>query len=123
MKTGRGYGVVTLAKRQMRAHRASYEVFVGQIAAETMVLHRCDTPECINPDHLVLGDQLENMAQAVARDRHSAGLRHGMHKLTPDQVRAIRQDPRPLDAVAADYAVSRSLISLIRTFKIWRSIK
>lgn len=69
-----GYGRIVArsaeGKRiQIAAHRAAYETWVGQIPNGMMVLHSCDNPRCINPDHLRVGDHADNMADKVARQR------------------------------------------------------
>ncbi len=58
----------------MRSNRFAYEHFVGPIADGLFVLHRCDEPLCVRPDHLWLGTHEENMADMIAkgRGRHSS---------------------------------------------------
>lgn len=51
------------------AHRASFEAFVGAIPPWQRVLHCCDQPSCVNPDHLFLGTQLDNIADMCAKGR------------------------------------------------------
>ena len=51
------------------ASRASFHLFCGEIPEGQYVLHRCDTPFCVNPDHLYSGTQLDNMRDAVERNR------------------------------------------------------
>ena len=63
----------------VRAHRASYETFVGEIPDGLCVLHSCDRPLCINPDHLRVGTRAENMAEAAQRGRTARGRLHGFH--------------------------------------------
>lgn len=67
-----GYGQIALGGKhggQALAHRVSYELHVGQIPDGMMVLHSCDNPACINPAHLRIGTQIDNMADMASRDR------------------------------------------------------
>ena len=69
----KGYGKAIVGgwrgRRCVRAHRRSYEVFVGPIPDGLNVLHRCDTPSCVNPAHLTVGTQSENVKQGWDRGR------------------------------------------------------
>lgn len=69
--TSKGYGSFWLNGRQERAHRASYTLFRGPIPDGLRVLHHCDTPACVNPEHLYLGTDLDN-----ARDRDQRARNH-----------------------------------------------
>ena len=67
-----GYGVISRQGRrgkQERAHRVAYELFVGPIPDGICVLHRCDTPACVNPEHLFLGTNLDNVRDRDAKGR------------------------------------------------------
>lgn len=66
-----GYGAFGVNRKAKRAHRVSWERAHGPISAGAHVLHRCDTPACVNPDHLFLGDQRSNMADMAAKGRAS----------------------------------------------------
>lgn len=65
-----GYGVFKIrSKGRFRAHRLTYELFVGAIPVGFHVLHRCDNPECCNPKHLFLGTQESNMKDMARKGR------------------------------------------------------
>ena len=68
-KTGGGYGYIRRSgKEKMSAHRASWEMHNGPVPEGLWVLHRCDTPACVRPDHLFVGTRADNM-----RDAHEKG--------------------------------------------------
>lgn len=73
----RGYGKLKSRGHSMAAHRASYISFRGPIPGGLCVLHRCDNPPCVNPDHLWLGTNADNSADMVAKGRSARGERHG----------------------------------------------
>lgn len=91
-----GYGVLGLKKenRQVMAHRFAYELLVGPIPDGLFVLHRCDNPPCVNPDHLFLGTQKDNLDDMTQKGRRrwadNRGSRNGNAKLSDAQVEEIR---------------------------------
>lgn len=64
-----GYGVFSVRGVKQRAHRVAYELCVRPIPAGMFVLHRCDTPACVNPLHLFLGTHTDNMRDKIAKGR------------------------------------------------------
>lgn len=77
-KYPRGYGHVALLGENL-AHRVSYRIYVGDIPDGLYVLHRCDNPSCVNPDHLFVGDQSDNMKdmEMKGRTNRAVGASHG----------------------------------------------
>jgi len=68
-RSKKGYGVFNIKGKQKKAHRISYEFHKGEIPDGLFVCHRCDTPQCINPDHLFLGTNHDNMQDAMNKGR------------------------------------------------------
>lgn len=72
-----GYGRMTFAGVDQPAHRLSYMAFVGPVSAGTFVLHKCDNPTCVNPDHLFLGGYSENRVDCLNKGRWSPKPKRG----------------------------------------------
>lgn len=107
------------------AHRVAYQLECGPIPDGLSVLHRCDNPPCVRPDHLFLGTPADNMADMAGKGRAKPpkGEDQPEAKLTTDQVQAIRHDPRTLRAIAADYGVSHSLVHGIKARQRWSHVQ
>jgi hypothetical protein len=117
-----GYGRLSVNGHDQYVHRASYELDVGKIPHGMNVLHRCDTPACINPDHLFLGTHGDNVADKVAKGRQLRGQGVGNSKLKEADVLAIRASSRGVNETARLMGFSPMTISLIRNRKTWKHI-
>jgi hypothetical protein len=131
-----GYGQYWDGERRVGAHRAAYEQCYGPIPEGLVVCHRCDNQACVNPAHLFLGTQAENLADMRGKGRHShgdshrrvvcRGETHKSAKLTQAQVDEIRAAYIPgivtQKQIAARFGVSDVLVSKIVNGKLWREV-
>jgi uncharacterized protein (UPF0248 family) len=124
-KTGNGYGSLAINGKQIPTHRLSYEYFVGPIPEGMCVCHTCDTPLCLNFNHLWLGTKKDNMRDCVNKDRnyHSRGEKHPKHKLTEEQVKEIRASTLKRCELGQMYGVAKSTIKDIKNGKNWSWLK
>jgi hypothetical protein len=87
--------------KRIMMHRYMYQKYKGKISDDMCVCHKCDNPRCINPNHLFIGTQKDNMADMIKKGRQSTGKKHGLkmrganngsHKLTENEVKSIKYD-------------------------------
>lgn len=112
------FGVMTpggVSRKQLHlyTHRVAWIVTHGEIPPDLCVLHRCDNPICVNPGHLFLGTQLDNMRDAARKGRLSVP-RPGRHKVTTAQlaeVDALLRDGVKQCEIAKRYGISKGWIS------------
>lgn len=119
-----GYGQLTRNRKQYMPHRVAYAEANG-LDVDTMggvVMHSCDNRMCIEPSHLSLGTQQDNMDDKVAKGRQAKGSGHGMAKLTSEKVESIRaryQKPQKGNrygngrAICAEFDITPSMLSHI----------
>lgn len=117
-----GYGHLSVFGRQYIAHRWYWSLLNGPLRPEQFLCHKCDTPLCINPYHMFVGDNGSNTRDKVSKRRHSFGERVPQAKLTNDKVRAILVDTRRQLDIAAEYGLSPNHVSLIQRGKVWRHL-
>lgn len=102
------------ADGECRTNRIAWLLLRGNIPAGVQVNHHCDVPACVNPDHLYLGTQLDNMRDAARRLRFPKVHKH--QKMTAEDVRECRQLRSlgwMLVPLAHRYSVSKTCISLV----------
>lgn len=125
----KGYGQFGIYRdgkwKVVAAHRVSYELYVGSIPDGMQVLHHCDNPSCVKPDHLFLGTNDENVADRVAKGRNAVmvGDKNPRAVLNENDVINIRQmlkyNVKSQKKIAEEYNVSCSTISHINTRRLW----
>jgi hypothetical protein len=124
--TSRGYGQLLSNNKKMYAHRAAFEAFVGDIPEGMVVCHTCDNVHCVNPDHLFLGTQKDNLQDMKEKGRSTAGEKNKQSKLSEDDVKAIKHW---LNHGVSEYQlsksfdVSRSAINAIKLGKSWSHVE
>lgn len=119
-----GYGQIKIGGRPKRAHRVSWELHHGPIPKldsyhGNCVLHKCDVPQCVNPDHLFIGTQADNMKDKVRKNRQDKGRDINTVKLTEKQVLEIFHAPGTQRKIATKYGIDQSQVSHIKTSKNW----
>lgn len=115
----RGYGRIKVNGKMRRAHRVAWALTHGRDPTK-MVLHTCDNPSCVRPDHLYEGNHAENMRDRAVRGRlDQRGTKNPAQHLFPEEVLAIRADPRTQADIASSYGISQSHVSQIKRRTIW----
>jgi len=119
-----------------RAHRVSWILTNGKIPKDKGILHSCDNPACVNPEHLRVGTDADNHRDMVSRGRSCVGERNGQCVLTQKQVeeirlkypKAYRTGPRPkeekdiIDAICKKYGITPDSVSRIARRGRWKHI-
>lgn len=131
-----GYGAATWPNgQQTTAHRVSWEITYGPIPDGMQVLHRCDNPACVRPDHLFLGTQQDNMDDMIAKGRKPMGCAvlhapqngesNNNAKLTEDVVRRIKQrlaEGAHQCDVAREFGATKTNVWAIAHGKSWTHV-
>lgn len=117
--TSRGYGQLQKNNKKIYAHRASYMAFKGDIPDGMYVCHTCDNVSCVNPDHLFLGSQKDNMQDMKNKGRSTFGEKNGQAKLTPLQILQIKAMKKTQQKIADCFGISRQLVGYIKSGKRW----
>jgi hypothetical protein len=122
-----GYGVTMRYGKHAHVHRLVYQECFGEIPKGMVVMHICDTPSCINPGHLKVGTQKDNIHDAMQKGRakypnekyRAKGTQVKNSKLTETQVIEIRKDKRSQSQIAKEYGLSRGYVARVRNKKVW----
>jgi hypothetical protein len=128
-----GYGYITSGGRHgknLGAHRVAYELAFGMIPANMCVLHACDVPACVNPNHLFLGSRIDNNLDRDAKGRGRPnglrGSRHPRAKISEKDIpiihaRAWAGEPR--SQIARCYGISKAQVGSIKHGRTWKHVE
>lgn len=118
----RGYGLFEYKGKSRRAHRVSWEITYGDIPKGMYVLHKCDNPACVNPNHLFLGTQEDNM-----RDMIQKGRKVKPSKLSDADVIGIRAryatGTETLAGLGREFGLTKQAIWRTIKYKNWKDLK
>lgn len=126
---GKGYGQLRVpgTRRNVYAHRFSYELFKGPVPRGMHLLHSCDNPRCVNPDHLSIGTCKDNLQDMKSKDRSTFGERNKRATLTTEQVEAIKillsSSAMSQAAIARQFGVHQMEISRIKRGERWARVR
>lgn len=118
-----GYGKIGLNDL---AHRRSYEYHKGNIPFGQCVLHKCDNRDCVNPEHLFLGDRSTNNKDRKEKNRSAKGESHGQSKLDEKSVFEIRKKRMQgceYQQLSEQYKVNWYTIRKICKNQIWKHVE
>jgi hypothetical protein len=122
----KGYGQFWDGRKKVLAHRWAYAFYIGEFQSDLFVCHKCDNPSCVNPEHLFLGTNLDNVRDMMNKGRHSrysvCGEMHPMAKLKKcdvENIRVLISEGLSHREIANKFGVSKSLIGAICQGKIW----
>jgi hypothetical protein len=123
----RGYGRLGVTgRRTVFAHRLALEWRLGRSLEPGLeACHRCDTPACVEANHLYEGTRQQNVNDCTRQRRHAWGAANGHHKLSPDDVREIRrllQTGQSQRGIAARFDVHPSVVSRINSGRRWQHL-
>lgn len=121
-----GYPKISVNQQPINASRASFQLYKGEISKGMFVLHKCDNPACINPEHLFLGTQKENMEDMASKSRSTIGSKNPKAKLNEEQVleikRLLSETDLTQEKIAESFNVDRKIVSGIKNGKIWKHV-
>lgn len=118
-----GYGRASMRNRFWLAHRLAYFLHYDVNPGDFLVLHSCDRPACVNPEHLFLGTSYGNMQDAARKNRTAFGSRNGRAKLTEGQVIEIRSSlPKSINSIAKTYGIAWKTARALLERKTWKRV-
>lgn len=129
-KSKSGYGRISVGQKTLgyvQAHRLSWEISHKQkIPPGMVVMHKCDNPSCVNPEHLKIGTYKENTLDMISKGRKRTvfvvGEQNGKSLLTADQAKEIKESSLSTAALARKFFVSPNCVRGVRIGRTWKHI-
>jgi hypothetical protein len=127
-KNKKGYGHFGFNGRMYQAHRFAYKLYYGDYDEILQCLHKCDNPSCVNPNHLWLGTNTDNVLDMVAkgRNKYCKGEKNGNSKLTEKDVIEIRNiystGSHSFRSLAKMYGIHNSVVGDIVNRNNWKNL-
>ncbi len=123
-RTAAGYGRVFMDGKQFYAHRLAWALHNGADPAGKVVRHTCDNPPCVNPEHLVIGTQRDNVDDKVARGRQQRGEVAPGAVLTESAIQYIKLNPEKLfwRELAAKFGCAKATIGDVVRGRTWTHV-
>lgn len=123
----RRYGIFWDGKRYGGAHRISYKYFVGEIKNKLQVCHSCDNSLCVNPKHLFLGTQSDNIKDCVSKGRlnrteRARGEKSGRAVLSEELAMYVLKSNKQTIELSKEIGISFSTLSSLRTGRSWKHL-
>jgi HNH endonuclease len=119
--THRGYGQLKVKQKNVYAHRYSYELHYGRIPDNLLVCHKCDNRKCVNPSHLFLGTQKDNIHDMDKKGRRV--VRPGTMKITrrdANEIRLLHKKGISVNELSKRYGLQPCTIRNIIAYRIWK---
>lgn len=117
-----GYGISAIKQRKISAHRVSYLLHYGEIPPNLYVLHTCHNPSCVNPNHLKIGTQKDNIQDQINIGTH-VGKNRSAAKLTENDVQYIRTSSKSYIDIAKELSVSKHCIWDVLNYRSWKHVR
>lgn len=122
-----GYGTIAFNNRSVLAHRMAYILCVDDIPTDMNVLHTCDNPACVNPEHLFIGTQIDNIIDMTTKGRNfiPSGINNPKAKLTVSDIMEIRKllaNGITQTVIANQFNMCKQTISEIARGNLWKGV-
>lgn len=125
-----GYGLINIVvgggvRKTFRVHRVAYCLANGLDMVPKSVLHKCDVPRCVNPDHLFAGTHEDNMVDKMAKGRQAKGEGIGNSILKESEIRVIHElwmDGATQTGIAKRFGVSQATVWQVLRGQTWKHV-